>query len=329
MSWKVSSIACLVSALAGDVLALQVRDDRPRLLETILTQPRADTEPLGAVAFCGGVIATAVDEPPAQVDAGPFQIQATFDASIPAAWQVPIDFAIAEWESVIVDNGGRTGPYPITFEAAPLGGALAVAHTFFSATSGDLLRATITFDPRFAWFADQTPASGGVPDRQFDLLTVTRHELGHALGWVGAANPRVAALISDATFDAPRLNIALAPDAGGGIDDGHASADAHPGEVMQSSLGAGSRRFIALYPTAALPSRAFENRSAMEFVDPTFVGVSDGSATAPWRSVQQALAQGDGRVPLLLAPTRFFVPAGTVFSQPREIIAARGGASIQ
>ena len=121
---------------------------------------------------------------------------------------------------------------------------------------------------------DATPADdvefASNPPAGFELLSVARHELGHAFGWTESS--RVTTLVSGGIFDTSRLNIAV-------VDGGsHANGGEHPNELMQPSIGTRTRRGIALYPTAAMVSRAYEYRIPMNFVDPAFGGTPTGSA---------------------------------------------------
>lgn len=259
---------------------------------------------------------------------GGFTIVVTFDATVPAAHRPVIQFAINEWDAVLQSRGVNPANYPITVRyGAPSDGALATTTTTFGIPSGNLRSAVMVVDPNQTWYVDPNPAdddefSANPPPAGFDLLSVVRHELGHALGWLGAGNGRIDPLLSGNVFDPVRLNIALTAD-------GHADANAHPGELMQPRIGTRTRRGIAAYPTVALVSRAFEYQMAMHFVDPAFSGSPIGSAWRPWRSFQEAMNNAPAGVPLLLAPTSFTVPAGATFSASHTVLSARGGATIR
>jgi hypothetical protein len=150
---------------------------------------------------------------------------------------------------------------------------------------------------------------------------VARHELGHAFGWISHSD-RVGSLVAGGTFDAIRLNIGV-------VDGGsHADPGAHHAELMEPRIGLGQRRGIALYPTVALVSRAFEYRIPMRFVDPAYPGDASGDAWAPWRSFTEADGGTPADMPLLLAPQTFTVPRGAQFSTRHVIQSARGGAVI-
>lgn len=149
--------------------------------------------------ICGGVIVVPVARPQGPVQrGGAFAIVPTFGAGVTAARQVVIQQAINEWQSIIETAGVNPNNYPITFSYEPLAGSqtLAETATFVFFDNGDLGNAEIRIDPGFTWFEDPTPAddsefAGGGPPG-FDLLTVVRHEIGHAVGWVGRFSQRVA-----------------------------------------------------------------------------------------------------------------------------------------
>jgi hypothetical protein len=197
--------------------------------------------------------------------------------------------------------------------------------TTHTTSDGVLVRAQLVVDARRTWYVDANPADdvefGDRPPRGYDLLTVARHELGHAFGWIHHSG-RVSSLVAGGTFDASRLDIGV-------VDSGsHADPTAHPGELMQPRIGSGQRRGIALYPTVALVSRAFEYRIPMRFVDPAYTGDASGDAWAPWRSFAEADGNAPVDLPVLLAPQTFTVPRGAQFSTRHVIQSARGGAVI-
>jgi len=263
------------------------------------------------------------DAPADPNGSGDFQFNVTYEETVPANWRPVIDFAVSEWDQLIRSRGFRDGTYPITVRRVALAGnnVLAYAVTDWE-NNGNLRGAEIVFNTRFNFFADRTPAtSDDLPSDQFDLLTLARHELGHAIGWEGTENPRVAAVVANDVLDAARLNIGLNPN-----DAAHTSSEIHPGDVMNPYIWSGVRRSIALYPTASGPARAFGNLTAMQYVDAGFSGTPSGSVTAPWRSFTEANSSGSSSLPLLLAPRTFPVSASSIFNSNRLFTAARGGA---
>ncbi len=306
-------------------------DDGGEAITTITTTPteiRGDSQ--GPIGYCGGVTIEFTDEEPIYSRSGGFKINATYEASIPSSWRTVINFAIAEWESVLRSRGVNPAIYPITFRRVDLGkdGPLARAYTQPNNSSGVLVRAEIEFNTntQISWFIDPTPASDSdVPTSNgFDLLTVVRHELGHTVGWTGrSSNPRVVPLVSGNTFDPNRLNIGLDP-----AGTNHANEVLHPGELMLPSIWQRTRRSIALYPTGAMVARAFEYQIPMQFADPAFTGSPNGSAVAPWRSFAEANASGSSTFPILLAPRTFTVPPGATYGNIRQFVPARGGSIV-
>jgi hypothetical protein len=299
------------------------------LLSLLALMPTANQQAAQLEWQCSGPrIITVKDEPTRMVvpAGGGFTITLTFDATVPAAHRPVIQFAVNEWDAVLQSSGVNPANYPITVRyGAPNPGALATTYTTYAVPSGVLRRADMVIDPNQTWYVDPNPADdvefGNNPPPGFDLLSVVRHELGHALGWLDNGNGRIALLVASGVFDGSRLNIAMVGS--------HADGNAHPGELMQPTIGQRVRRGIALYPTVALVSRAFEYQMPMHFVDPNFGGTATGSAWAPWRSFQDAMNSAPGGVPLLLAPTTLTVSAGAAFSTPHTIQSARGGATIR
>ena len=150
----------------------------------------------------------------------PLSIVAIFTPGVTAAQQAVILQAIAEWEGVIEHAGQRINPYPITFKAGSLA-TVAKNETSYSLVNGTMLGSVITIDDDGStpWFVDPTPGLNEEYDSSgncialsctddYDLLTFMRHEIGHALGWVGGfsiggsfTNPLVSLLITGSTFD--------------------------------------------------------------------------------------------------------------------------------
>jgi hypothetical protein len=286
-------------------------------------------------------IAVAVDEPAplAAAPGGPLRINATFDPSVTAAQRVVIQQAINEWQAIVLNSGSTPNPYPITFRFSDFGPGssfLAVTTTTFNSQTGDLTGANMSFNTRSTFFVDPTPASDcpfipgccvpptcqPPPPNTFDLLTVARHEMGHAVGWVGS--PRVTNLMSGSAFSPPRLNIAIVTATGT-----HTDPAWLPNDLMVPGTPPITRRPISLYPAASLVARAYEYTVPMQYVDPTFTGdLQFGTATAPWRLFQTACTNSSGP-PLLLANATHLVPASFQCGNRHDVNAARGGAIIQ
>ena len=274
-----------------------------------------------------GVRVVAVDAPVGiQPASGNFTIVQTFNANLPAAERAVIQQAINEWDALLQSRGVNPGNYPIAFAyGTPSSPSfLAETVTTFNQNGGALISATMVFDPNRTWFIDPSPADDAefatIPlPNGFDMLTVARHELGHALGWTTTS--RVTSLVANGAFDGGRLSIAV-------VENGaHADPTAHPNELMVPAIGTSTRRPIKLYPTAALLSRAYTYFIPMHFVDPAFDGWEIGAAFQPWRYLTTASPQSPG-LPLLLAPATHPVPRNQTFSTFHRWDAARGGATI-
>lgn len=187
--------------------------------------------------------------------------------------------------------------------------------------TGDLSHSEIRIDPNFLWFEDPTPGDdsefpgGGPPG--FDLLSVVRHEIGHAVGWVGDFSQRVAIHLVDGSFDPGRLNIAT-------VDQGsHSNPSVHIGDLMIPSIGTSTRRSITLYPNAALTARAFFYTIPMRFGDPDYVGPETGSANEPWNTMAEAFSLTPAAIPILLAGGTYSEPGPISRADPTTLTVAR------
>lgn len=263
-------------------------------------------------------------------DAGQLSWSITWNANVTAAQRVVIQYALDEWRNIILDTSDRVpNPYPITIQLSDLGplpGLLALTSVSYFQATGNLAGATMSFNTQATFFVDPTPGDDSefnspTPPANVDLLTVARHELGHAVGFTQTA--RVNAWLSNGIFDGPRLNIVSDTTSGVGF---HTSASIHPNDIMNSSIGNSVRQPISLYPAAALVARAFDYRIPMTFVDPNSPGsLLTGTVNQPYQFLQQAPPSAGL---ILLAPTTHHVPVNQFFGTSRTIMTARGGSFI-
>ncbi len=276
-------------------------------------------------AVCGGAKFRVVTPTPGTEQAtSEFIIDPDFDDSVHSAERHVLLYAVSEWEAVILTPAQTVTPYPIAFAFAPLDPGKLAQTTTSGTADGALYHSAITFSANVQWFVDPTPdedsefGSGG--PNGYDLLTVARHEIGHSVGYFTA--PPVTSLVSNGTFDPEQMNIPWT-DAGGG----HTDPDYYPDDLMAPYLSNGERHPIELYFHGALVGRAWRYGVAMGFVDPQFQGVSDGSANAPWSTLEAALFNEPSGKPLLLRPETHGV-SPIVVGRAGRFQVVRGGSAI-
>ena len=284
------------------------------------------------------VVGVPTDVPPSSMLDGPLTIIPVFNPNVTAAQQAVIQQAISDWTNVVVDAGLIANPFTIVFQNGALGGnQLALATTSYNPSTGVISTSTITIDNdgSSTFFVDPTPAL----DEEFaagqcilpacsntDLLTVMRHEIGHALGWTGGfaqtPNPLVSGLISGLTFDPSRLNIAMDP-----AQTTHSSGTAFPGDLMNPTLPGGTRRAISLYPSASLPARAINHDLIAMFVDASAGLSPTGSADFPWPTLSLAVTASPSGTPLLMIPGTYDEATPLTIDTP-HVIDTTGGVVI-
>ncbi len=287
-----------------------------------------------AVGYCGGVIAVPTDEMPDEAArGGAFSINAFFNVNITPAQQAVIQQAINEWQGIIRTAGINPNNLPVVFQNSALNGnLLGLTTTTYNNATGAVISALVRFDNRAAttWFIDPTPNDDSefdeTPPAGWDYLSVARHEIGHAVGFIiptGAPNPAVNAFISGNTFDANRLNIGITTAGGGHIDPA-----VHADDLMVPGIAASTRVPISLYPSASFLARAFQYNITMNYVDGGFVGPETGSANTPWNTGMEGLSLTPVGRDLLLIPGTYQEPMPIVHDTRLTIGAARGGSAV-
>ena len=284
------------------------------------------------IGVCGGVILQSVDMPEIlpKPSVALFSINPTFNQNVTAAQRVVFQQAINEWDALIDSSGFNPGNYPITFQYGPLNGStLAQTTVTFNSDNGNLISAVIVFDNDGStnWFEDPSPADDSEfqrsqPPLGLDLLSVARHEIGHAVGWSNTA--RVETHLSGNIFSQNFLNIATV--SVGGF---HADPGVHADDIMVPAIGASVRRPISMYPATALVSRAFHYWiSTLRCVFGPSIGTHTGSTYQPWETIEQGFNFTPVEGFLLVRPRTYHENVPISRSTALEIIVIRGGTAV-
>ena len=162
--------------------------------------------------------------------------RAAFDAAVvdwlaclscPLGMPITLDIAI-EFKSLPIGNGGST-------------------FNFMADSNGNPDSVSMELSTNTDMFWDSTlNTSNDIPNDKKDGYTVARHEIGHALGFShnpdGYANWD--ACVSGTTFDCNGVTATLGGNDANGRS--HLDATAHPGDLMNFTVGLGQRRGISL-----------------------------------------------------------------------------------
>jgi hypothetical protein len=237
--------------------------------------------------YCGGVISIPVDckDSGAGILAGHlFRINDDYDQSVSSAQRIVIQYAINEWDDLFDSSWYVPDQYHIDIRFASITNPMVLASTLtsFNSSNGNLLNAEITFDGDGStqWYIDPNPANDdefhtGNPPDGIDLLSVARHEIGHAIGWTGSK--RVYNLLSGDILDQPGLNIVTVGDTG------HTDPDFHPNSLMVPAIAPSVRHGIEVYPDVSLPSKAYYYWvPEIRCIDASYTGPANGSLYHPW-----------------------------------------------
>lgn len=289
----------------------------------------------GQISYCGGAFAVPVDisddslanQPQALVLAD-FVISVTYDQNVQQNFRDVIDYAVNEWSSLLTDAGFNPSNYPITVKMGILGsGVLALTSISYNSNNGNLIKADMIIGSSFIWYVDAEPNTddefhGSTVPTGTDLLSVVRHELGHAVGWTGTN--RVTDLLQNDVFNESQLNIAFQTG-----DDGHSSDIIHTDDLMNPSIGAGIRRPISYYPDIAMLSMAYHYETDRLRAVSTSSTSFFGTVFQPFPLVQIAFSIlfSPSNTILILMPGTYD-EANLIRDKPMTILAPRGKTAV-
>jgi hypothetical protein len=276
---------------------------------------------------------------PAAASSGAFVISPTFDPALTPAEVLVIYHAIGDWQGLIFGGAGYVVDlYPIHFGKAALpSGQVGDTDTTWDPYSGVLLSSTVTFDANTSFFVDPSPwedteytaglcTSGACAG--YDLLTVARHHVGHALGWTGHFAPELnPGLINympannGTLFDPSRWRVPLDP-----ALTSHVDTSVWPEDLMVPALPTSERRGISLYPDLTVIARGFN------FIDVAmqYVGASAGygSSWHPHFNFVEANENATSGIPLLVASQDYPFSEGLVLDTPHVYTVVHAGTAV-
>lgn len=285
---------------------------------------------------CGGVEVRYTNEiVPNFAPFGPFNIHPEYNENISNAQELVIEHAVEEWNDLLESNGVNPSNYEIKFRNGSLSSIsiLAKAITTYNTGSGNLVRAEVIINdsPLINWYIDSTPES----DSEFnddnslgiDFLSVIRHEIGHAVGWV-KHNTRIDDLVNiipqeGLTFDEGKLHIGL------NADTSHTSPIHHPNDLMNPGIWAGIRRDISLYPNATLLSKAFQYEvKNLRCVHSSGSNTDGGHVFEPWKTFEKGVQDSPSNFTLLLLPGTYIEDLPLTREERLFIMTTRAGSAI-
>jgi len=257
-------------------------------------------------------------------DRGTFSIVSIYADNVWQANRTIIQYAVDEWDYLIQTTVNAPYLYAISFQFAPLGPTtLGLTRTYVDGETGDLLYAEITFNTGFIWFIDPSPSEdsdvASSPANSYDLLTVARHEIAHAVGWISIGD-HITDLMHDDIFDPSRMNIATTYP-----NQMHVNRSHHPNDLMLPNIGTRSRRPISIYPDLSLIARAFDYGVRTRYVDKDASLLFIGTANWPFKTVQHAFESTPSGIPIVIIPGTYIEDVPIERTLSTMLIKARGG----
>ena len=319
-------------------------------LTLALTAVTAEEPPLAATVLPHGTCQARgrpVDAPETAAVAAtsepdlPFVINPTFDPSFTPAEALVIWTAIGDWQGLLFDGAGFVAdPQPIHFTKAALpAGQVGDTATTWDSVSGVLLGSTVTLNSNTSFFVDPSPwedseftqgicNSGACAG--FDLLTVARHQIGHALGWTGHFKPNLNPMLENFMpanngdlFDPSRWRVPLDT-----AKTSHVDTAVWPEDLMTPSLPPGERRAISLYPDLTVIARGFNYLDvAMQYIGAA-PGASLGSTWYPYWHPLEAEATAPSGMPILFASQTYTMFDPLVLDVPHVYTVVHGGTAL-
>lgn len=277
-----------------------------------------DTIAQEEIGHCGGVIIKNIEGPkPTVSESGSFTITATFDPSVTPAQQVVIQYAINEWNTILTSNGIMPSVWNLPIRFTPLSPGT-LGQTPVVCSGGIPIAASIDFNSSVNFYVDSDPSTTET-FANYDLLTVARHEIGHAVGWVNCSTPFTNE-IQNQIFSPNKLNIAVEN------DNSHTDNSIHQDDLMNTSLLQGVRKEISLYPVVAAVAQAYKYETdGFRCVQSNAPSGGVGHIFEPLNSFKTTLDQIPADWTILVIPGSFNESAIVTRNNALKFILARGG----